>query len=57
MAGDIELRRIPRDGPQGDASMPRFEAYRSGVETVIFDAENPLAWIASAHALPLDGQT
>ncbi len=32
---------------------PRFETYESGPETVIFDGENPLAWIASANAVPV----
>lgn len=34
--------------------IPRIEAYETGPETVIFDGENPLAWIASRSAIPLE---
>lgn len=34
--------------------IPRIEAYESGIETVIFDGKNPLAWIASSSAVPLE---
>lgn len=36
------------------ARVPRIEAYESGIETVIFDGKNPLAWIASSSAVPLE---
>lgn len=32
---------------------PRIEAYQHAGETVIFDGENPLAWIASRDAVPI----
>lgn len=34
-------------------TVPRFETYETGPETVIFDGENPLAWIASRSAISL----
>lgn len=36
------------------APIPRIEAYQTGWETVIFDGENPLAWIASSAAVPVE---
>ena len=36
--------------------IPRIETYETGRETVIFDGHNPLAWIASGSAIPLDDQ-
>lgn len=43
----------PLHGPGEDVEPPRIEAYKHGGETVIFDGENPLAWIASRDAVPI----
>lgn len=44
------------DGPEvvstSDASS--VEAYTSGELTVLYDANDPLAWIESSYAVPLD---
>lgn len=47
---------IDRTGGHERVRIPRIEAYETGLETVIFDGENPLAWIASPAAIPLDQQ-
>lgn len=38
-------------------TVPRIEAYETRSTTVIFDGENPLAWIASPGAIRLDQYT
>lgn len=46
------FRRTQLPGPGEYAEPPRIEAYQHAGETVIFDGENPLAWIASRDAVP-----
>lgn len=36
--------------------VPRIEAYETDGGTVIFDGENPLAWVQSSLTLPLHQQ-
>lgn len=54
---DRDQYPYPTDDARLGRGMPQIEAYDTGVETVIFDGENPLAWIASSTALPLEQQT
>lgn len=38
------------------AEVPRVEAYETDSGTVIFDGENPLAWVHSSVAVPIHQQ-
>lgn len=57
----MDANRDPRPRPisverSDRVYVPRIEAYETGPETVIFDGENPLAWIASSAAVPIEQQ-
>lgn len=42
--------------PTRSGRVPRIEAYETDDGTVIFDGENPLAWVHSTVTLPLHQQ-
>lgn len=41
------------DGPTVGADSVAVEAYESDGTVVLFDAENPLAWLEAGSAIPL----
>ena len=41
------------DGPDEEARVETIEAYDVGDEVVRYDAENPLAWVRTDHAVSL----
>lgn len=40
-------------GPTGDEGFETIEAYDVGEEVVLYDSENPLAWVRTDHAVRL----
>ena len=42
-----------RHGHHGPDGIPRIEAYETETGTVIFDGENPLAWVHATHTVPI----
>jgi hypothetical protein len=43
----------PEDAPDEGEAVASTEAYETETGVVLYDAENPLAWIQSDSALPL----
>lgn len=41
------------DAPVGDEGFETIEAYDVGEEVVLYDSENPLAWVRTDHAVRL----
>jgi hypothetical protein len=41
------------DGPTEDGGVETIEAYDVGDEVVLYDSENPLAWVRTDHAVAL----
>lgn len=41
------------DGPPEEASVETIESYDVGDEVVLYDSENPLAWVRTDHAVRL----
>lgn len=48
---------VRTQSPVRSGHVPRIEAYETDDGTVIFDGENPLAWVHSTVTLPLHQQT
>lgn len=42
-----------REGPDEEARVETIEAYDVGDEVVLYDSENPLAWVRTDHAVSL----
>ncbi|MFB6134550.1 MAG: hypothetical protein ABEJ55_06140 [Halanaeroarchaeum sp.] len=57
MSDDVTGENHPTDVvdlPDGPAPLESVEAYESARGLVLYDAENPLAWVLSSDAVRLD---
>lgn len=47
------VRGVERDGPDDEGGVETIEAYDVGDEVVLYDSENPLAWVRTDYAVDL----
>ena len=53
MSASLNPKGPPVDKEGDQATVPRIEAYQTDGGTVIFDGENPLAWVYSNEPVPI----